>query len=216
MGWDGLASRWRGGSSAVAPVENGMIGKHGRNRVFQAVNFAIEALEGRKLLTASTPFLAAPINVPSTIQAENFDEGGAGVGYVDLSAGNTGAKYRSTDVDIESTSDTGGGYDVGWVQPGEWLQYTINVQTSGSYTLDSRVAWPGQGGTFHVEWKAGPTYVSNIYNEPMPWATFFATGGIAFHGGSLTAWSHGCVHLTDQNAHFYNEHLPIGAEVVVF
>ena len=71
-------------------------------------------------------------------------------------------------------------------------------------------------GTFQVEWKAGPSYVSNIYNEPMPWATFFASGGIAFHGGSLTAWSHGCVHLTNQNAHYYNEHLPIGAEVVVF
>ena len=71
-------------------------------------------------------------------------------------------------------------------------------------------------GTFQVEWKAGPSYVSNIYDEPMPWATFFASGGIAFHGGSLTAWSHGCVHLTDQNAHYYNEHLPVGAEVVVF
>ena len=71
-------------------------------------------------------------------------------------------------------------------------------------------------GTFRIEWKAGPSYVSNIYNEPMPWATFFASGGIAFHGGSLTAWSHGCVHLTDANAHYYNEHLPIGAEVVVF
>jgi lipoprotein-anchoring transpeptidase ErfK/SrfK len=71
-------------------------------------------------------------------------------------------------------------------------------------------------GTFWVQWKAGPSYVSNIYDEPMPWATFFASGGIAFHGGSLTAWSHGCVHLTDQNAHYYNEHLRIGAEVVVF
>jgi hypothetical protein len=71
-------------------------------------------------------------------------------------------------------------------------------------------------GTFRVEWKAGPSYVSNIYHDPMPWATFFASGGIAFHGGSLTAWSHGCVHLTNQNAHYYNEHLPIGAEVVVF
>ena len=50
----------------------------------------------------------------------------------------------------------------------------------------------------------------------MPWATFFAAGGIAFHGGSLTKWSHGCVHLTTPNAHYYNEHLPIGAEVVVF
>jgi len=50
----------------------------------------------------------------------------------------------------------------------------------------------------------------------MPWATFFAPGGVAFHGGSLTSWSHGCVHLTVANAHYYQEHLPIGAEVVVF
>jgi lipoprotein-anchoring transpeptidase ErfK/SrfK len=71
-------------------------------------------------------------------------------------------------------------------------------------------------GTFHVAWKAGPGYMSNLYHEPMPWATFFATGGIAFHGGSLTRWSHGCVHLTVANAHLYQEKLPIGAEVVVF
>lgn len=71
-------------------------------------------------------------------------------------------------------------------------------------------------GTFQVGWKAGPSYMSNTYNEPMPWATFFGPGGIAFHGGSLTSWSHGCVHLTNSNAHYYHEHLPIGAEVVVF
>jgi lipoprotein-anchoring transpeptidase ErfK/SrfK len=71
-------------------------------------------------------------------------------------------------------------------------------------------------GTFHVSWKAGPNFVSNIYHEAMPWATFFAAGGIAFHGGSLTQWSHGCVHLTVGNAHYYQDHLPIGAEVVVF
>ena len=81
---------------------------------------------------------------------------------------------------------------------------------------------PGSGphatpaGTFQVQWKAGPNLISNIYNEPMPWAVFFAPGGVAFHGGSLTQWSHGCVHLTVANAHYYNEHLPIGAEVVVF
>jgi lipoprotein-anchoring transpeptidase ErfK/SrfK len=71
-------------------------------------------------------------------------------------------------------------------------------------------------GTFHVSWKAGPDYISDIYHEAMPWATFFAAGGIAFHGGSLTTASHGCVHLTVANAHYYNENLPIGAEVVVF
>jgi lipoprotein-anchoring transpeptidase ErfK/SrfK len=71
-------------------------------------------------------------------------------------------------------------------------------------------------GTFQVSWKAGADFISNIYNEPMPWAVFFAPGGIAFHGGSLTVPSHGCVHLTDQNARYYNDHLPVGAEVVVF
>jgi L,D-transpeptidase catalytic domain len=81
---------------------------------------------------------------------------------------------------------------------------------------------PGSGphatpaGTFQVQWKAGPDFMSDIYNEPMPWATFFAPGGVAFHGGSLTHWSHGCVHLTVANAHYYQQHLPIGAEVVVF
>jgi hypothetical protein len=71
-------------------------------------------------------------------------------------------------------------------------------------------------GTFNVAWKAGPTYMSTIYHELIPWAVFFAPGGIAFHEGSLTVGSHGCVHLTMDAAHYYNENLPIGAEVVVF
>ena len=71
-------------------------------------------------------------------------------------------------------------------------------------------------GTFTVIWKGGPNVMSNIYNEPMPWAVQFTTGGVAFHAGSLTLPSHGCVHLTMANAHYYNEHLAIGAQVVVF
>jgi hypothetical protein len=98
------------------------------------------------------------------------------------------------------------------------------LQAQGKITFGPVQMEPGQPGgqhqtprgTFQVAWKAGPTYESTIYHEAMPWATFFAAGGIAFHGGSLTTWSHGCVHLTDGNAHYYNEHLPIGAQVVVF
>jgi len=71
-------------------------------------------------------------------------------------------------------------------------------------------------GTFNVAWKAGPTYVSTIYHELIPWAVFFAPGGIAFHEGSLTTSSHGCVHLTMADAYYYNQHLAVGAEVVVF
>jgi lipoprotein-anchoring transpeptidase ErfK/SrfK len=71
-------------------------------------------------------------------------------------------------------------------------------------------------GTFHVSWKAGVNYMSTEYHEPMPYAVFFAPGGVAFHGGSLTKPSHGCVHLSLDNARYYNDHLPVGAEVVVF
>lgn len=71
-------------------------------------------------------------------------------------------------------------------------------------------------GTFHVEWKAGAHFMSSEFNEPMPYAVFFAPGGIAFHGGSLTKKSHGCIHLDIDSARYYNDHLPVGAEVVVF
>ena len=40
-------------------------------------------------------------------------------------------------------------------------------------------------GTFHVQWKADANYISTEYDEPMPYAVFFAPGGVAFHGGSL-------------------------------
>ena len=98
------------------------------------------------------------------------------------------------------------------------------LQADGKVTFGPIRAEPGPPGSAHatprgifqVSWRAGPTFISNIYHEPMPWAVFFAPGGIAFHGGSLTTPSHGCVHLTDENAHYYNQHLPDGAEVVVF
>ena len=71
-------------------------------------------------------------------------------------------------------------------------------------------------GTFHVQWKAGPNYISTEYREPMPYAVFFAPGGVAFHGGSLTTPSHGCVHLDIGSARYYHDHLPVGAEVAAF
>jgi hypothetical protein len=99
----------------------------------------------------STPFGGSARSLPGVVQAEDFDDGGEAVAYVDTTSGNSGAQYRSTDVDIETTSDAGGGYDVGWIAGGEWLNYSVNVTSGGSYTLSARVAALGQGGTFHIE-----------------------------------------------------------------
>jgi predicted amidohydrolase len=89
--------------------------------------------------------------VPGTIQAEDYDSGGEGVGYHDTTGGNSGGKYRSDGVDIEPTTDVGGGFNVGWMAPTEWLKYTVFVGAAGTYTLTARVAASGAGGTFHVE-----------------------------------------------------------------
>jgi hypothetical protein len=100
---------------------------------------------------SSSPYGGTPVSLPGTIEAERFDEGGAEVAYHDTSSGNSGGAFRPTDVDLEATPDTGGGYNVGWVSAGEWLNYTVSVSSSGTYTLGVRVASPGSGGRFHIE-----------------------------------------------------------------
>jgi hypothetical protein len=101
--------------------------------------------------TGPTPFGGTAWAIPGRIEIENFDEGAAGAAYADTSPGNAGGRYRTTDVDIENSSDTGGGYNVGWADRGEWLRYSVNIGASGVYNLDVRVASAGTGGTFHVE-----------------------------------------------------------------
>ncbi len=103
---------------------------------------------------------ARPRAIPGTIQAEDFDSGPNGVAYSDTSGGNTGGAYRSTDVDIQACTE--GGYNVGWVEAGEWLNYTVIVAEEGTYYLDFRVA-SALGGTLHAEFngqdKTGPVQV---------------------------------------------------------
>ena len=98
------------------------------------------------------------------------------------------------------------------------------LQADGTITYGPVRMEPGSAGTpnatprgtFRVGWKAGVHYLSIKYHEPMPYAVFFAPGGVAFHGGSLTTLSHGCIHLDIGSARYYHDHLPVGAEVVVF
>ena len=120
--------------------------------------------------TSSSAFGGTAHAIPGWVQAEDFDNGGKNVGYYDLTAGNAGGAYRATDVDIETTGS--GGYAVGWVGAGEWLKYTVNVGSSGSYKVVARVASSGTGGTFHIEFngtnKTGAMRVPNTGG----WKTF--------------------------------------------
>ena len=60
--------------------------------------------------------------------------------YFDTTHGNTGGAYRHDDVDIEVTTDVGGGFNVGWISEGEWLTYDVDIPKDGSYQIVARVA----------------------------------------------------------------------------
>ncbi|HEY0063038.1 MAG TPA: carbohydrate-binding protein [Telluria sp.] len=49
-------------------------------------------------------------------------------------------------VATEASSDSGGGLDVGWIDTGDWMSYSVNPATAGWYTVQYRVASPGTSG----------------------------------------------------------------------
>lgn len=116
----------------------------------------IDALEKATAGTISgtwqTPYTGTPVAVPGTIEAEHYDNGGEGVAYHDSDAGNNGGIYRADDVDILArTGYASNNHVVNNAYPGEWLEYTINVQASGIYSVGASVASRLEGGTFHIE-----------------------------------------------------------------
>lgn len=86
----------------------------------------------------------------------DYDMGGNDIGYHDkvvanyhvssgsYTAWNLGWVYRNDGVDIEiCTDENTNGFNLGFTEAGEWLQYTINVEASGTYHLNIRTASAG-------------------------------------------------------------------------
>jgi hypothetical protein len=116
------------------------------------------------------PYGGTSAAVPGAVQAENYDTGGQGVAYNVSSVNGNGTAYRSDGVDIETTTDTGGGYNVGWTGSGQWFRYTVNAASARTYTLSLRVAAPSAvTGALHLS-NASGTNLSGAVDIP-------ATGG---------------------------------------
>jgi len=101
--------------------------------------------------------------VPGIVYATDYDMGSYQLTWSDqdianyhissnqYTAWNSGWAYRNDGVDIESCSDPvqSNGYNVGWINDGEWMEYTIHVQTAGLYYIKARVASESSGGNFY-------------------------------------------------------------------
>lgn len=99
------------------------------------------------------PFKGTPLPIPGRIEAEEYDLGGEGVSYheADVLGNQGGAADRADGVDIETTTDMDGAYNLGYILNGEWLEYTVNVLATAKYNLSLRVASSGATKTLHVE-----------------------------------------------------------------
>ncbi|MBC8081904.1 MAG: carbohydrate-binding protein [Hymenobacter sp.] len=70
-------------------------------------------------------------------------------------------------VQLESTTDTDGGQNVGYIDAGDWLDYAVNVAAAGTYTVTYRVASLAGGSS--IQLRAGAV---TLATSPVP-----ATGG---------------------------------------
>lgn len=118
------------------------------------------------------PFNGLPWPIPGVIEAGKYDlfEGGLGQGiaYNDNGTSNNGG-FRPAEY-VDAFLDGQEGASVGWTGGGEWLEYTVEVQTSGVYDLTFRFAsGNGQGG--------GPLRFSFNGNPVTPWVSVPGTGG---------------------------------------
>lgn len=95
------------------------------------------------------PFHGSPAVVPGRIEAEDFDTSPKEKAYWDTNENNEGGAYRKTGVDIQDCLE--GGYNLGWLEPGEWLEYTVDVKKAGTYDIVCRTGSPWDGGKLHVE-----------------------------------------------------------------
>ena len=126
-------------------------------------------------LSSRTPYPGLPISIPGKIETEDFDNGEESEAYHDETTGNAGNCYRiDTDVDIYQEADSI------FVQselssPREYLKYTVNVKSSGTYRIEAKV------GTVANITRTFQLYINDIYT-----ATYTFTGS-AFHTGLVAA-----------------------------
>lgn len=116
-------------------------------------------------------YAQTPTPIPGTLQPGNFDEFEGGVGqkltYFDLSTNNLG-DFRTQEY-VDASKSGSEGNIVTWIDPGEWLDFTVNVKESAAYDIQIRYASNlSSSGPMQIELN-GDTVSANV--------TFTSSGG---------------------------------------
>lgn len=101
--------------------------------------------------TERTPFHGTPSIIPGTIEAEDYDIGGEGLTYHDTDPTNIPGDYRPLEaVDVQKRNGDGG-YHIGYIENGEWVEYTVNVEKTAVYDIKIETASEEFGGVFYFQ-----------------------------------------------------------------
>jgi aryl-phospho-beta-D-glucosidase BglC (GH1 family) len=163
--YDAIVSYWKGESSAPS-VTDAIAGVMQLAEDTQVINNTyykdvVDALIRQPNSSELKPF--APNLVPGIINASDYDLGTQGVAYNDtnyanfsLSTGsyspwNQGWNYRNDGVDIQSGVVGGNGLYLGFIDQGEWVKYTIDVDQTGFYDLNLYYASTQSGGKIKLK-----------------------------------------------------------------
>jgi len=124
----------------------------------------------------------------STIYAVDYDLGRADYAYSDKADAdyhvsnnintpwNTGDSYRNDGVDIESCKDAiTNGYSVGWIESGEWMQYTIQSDAAKTFDILLRHASDTQTATVYIEVDGKRASNSILLTPSGSWSTWKTT-----------------------------------------
>lgn len=187
-GWQLLIDYWEGREDApsVAEATTILLDLTDKLKLENATyqKDVIDALFRQNTSDEALPFKEHQI--PGIIHSPDFDMGKVGIAYFDVdqanyqvttgnfTAWNNGWVYRNDAMDLEKSEDDmfTDGVHVGWLNTGEWLQYTVDVQEDGVYTARVRTAANADGGAFHFQIGEADLTESRIVPNTGDWQGF--------------------------------------------
>jgi len=179
-GYETLLNYWNnGGTQPTASFAKAALMELANNFKMENCYFqkdVIDAMIRQPYSDETRPYKTQEI--PGRVFATDYDMGRNGVAYFDtglatyhvstgnFTAWNNGWAYRNDGVDIERSSDSqSNGFNVGWIDDGEWMQYDVNVNSTAVYDIKIRTASQGGGGNFYFSMDGAdittPYYVAN-------------------------------------------------------
>jgi hypothetical protein len=93
----------------------------------------------------------------------------------------------SIGVKTQSTTDSGGGLNVGWIDQGDWMDYPVIVAAAGNYTVNFRIATLDTGASFQLRTSTGTVLATIAVPNTGGWQNWATvSAGVTLPAGSQT------------------------------